>query len=78
MVSINFKLNDAWSTGYNGTITIVNSSSINYGKNWNIRSDISSNVKITWCDNFNYQINNNQVIFSPKTYIEPLNSNFLR
>ena len=53
-VSISIKINDIWSTFYNAIIT--NSSNTNYGKNWSISSNIPSNVKITWCDNFNYKI----------------------
>ena len=77
MVSIVTLPSSIWSTGFNGSINIKNSSNMNYGSNWSISCILSSNSTITWCDFMKITTNSNIVTLSPQSWTIPLNSNIV-
>ena len=73
MVSISCIPTDTWSIGFNASLKITNSTNNNYGANWIIVCDNSTN-NITWCDNLNFTINSKNIVFFPKSFVSPLNA----
>ena len=74
MVSIVTLPSSIWSTGFNGSINIKNSSNMNYGSNWSISCILSSNSTITWCDFMKITTNSNIVTLCNYLYNRFINS----
>jgi len=77
MVSITSQATTVWETGYNGMLTIINNTNNNYLSNWKIICTLPVNSSITWSDSLDISSVNsqNQVTLSPRSYVNPLNSN---
>ena len=74
MVSIVSKPTTVWSSGYNGNLTISNTSIVNYGLNWSILCTLPTGSSITWSDSLQISgvFSNNQVSLKPKSWVTPL------
>ena len=79
MVIITSKQTDAWSTGFNATLSINNNTTNNYGSNWSITCTLPLNSNITWCDSLKFtSINSkNQITLFPQIYTNNLSANYI-